>query len=113
VRFIRALEAFERDGDTDVVLLIGEIGGLPEVRAAQWAREHLSKPLVANPWWPTSPASPPPPGRRMGHAGATISGTEDTARAKVARLNELGAHVVENLAQIGESLQRVLGDCRT
>lgn len=49
----------------------------------------------------------------MGHARATISGTEDTARAKVARLNELGAHVVENLAQIGESLQRVLGDCRT
>jgi succinyl-CoA synthetase alpha subunit len=49
----------------------------------------------------------------MGHAGAVISGTEDTARAKVARLNELGAQVVANPFHVGESLQRVLGDCRT
>ena len=84
-----ALEAFERDPDTDAVLLIGEIGGPQEVEAARWARENMSKPLVAY-----IAGVSAPPGRRMGHAGAIISGAEDTARAKMARMAELGAHVL-------------------
>jgi succinyl-CoA synthetase alpha subunit/malate-CoA ligase subunit alpha len=101
--FITALRAFEQDPDTDAVLLIGEIGGPQEVQAAQWAREHLSKPLVAY-----IAGVSAPPGRRMGHAGAIISGAADTARAKMARMAELGVHVVENPAHIGETVSKVL-----
>ncbi len=102
--FIVALEGFEADPATDAVLLIGEIGGPQEVRAAQWAREHLSKPLVAY-----IAGASAPPGRRMGHAGAIISGADDTARAKMDRMAELGVHVVENPAHIGATVQRALG----
>ena len=102
--FITALQAFEQDPDTEAVLLIGEIGGAPEVEAAKWAQENLSKPLVAY-----IAGVSAPPGRRMGHAGAIISGEADTARAKMARMSEFGALVVENPAGIGEALRRALG----
>jgi succinyl-CoA synthetase alpha subunit/malate-CoA ligase subunit alpha len=105
--FITALREFERDPDTDAVLLIGEIGGPQEVEAARWARENMSKPLVAY-----IAGVSAPPGRRMGHAGAIISGAEDTARAKMARMAELGAHVVENPADIGVRVRQALAGQR-
>lgn len=102
--FITILEEFERDPDTDAVLLIGEIGGPQEVDAAKWARENMGKPLVA-----FIAGVSAPPGRRMGHAGAIISGEADTAEAKMHRMEELGVHVVRNPAEIGETVHRVLG----
>ncbi|MEA3278804.1 MAG: succinate--CoA ligase subunit alpha [Pseudomonadota bacterium] len=103
--FITALEQFEKDTETDAVLLIGEIGGPQEVDAAKWAQEHMSKPLVAY-----IAGVSAPPGRRMGHAGAIISGEDDTAKAKMARMADLGVQVVENPAEIGATVQRVLFD---
>jgi succinyl-CoA synthetase alpha subunit/malate-CoA ligase subunit alpha len=102
--FITALRAFERDPDTDAVLLIGEIGGPQEVEAARWAKARMSKPLVAY-----IAGVSAPPGRRMGHAGAIVSGADDTARAKMERMAELGCHLVENPAAIGATVQRALG----
>jgi len=101
--FISMLTAFEKDPDTDAVVLIGEIGGQQEVEAAQWAKDNMSKPLVAYIAGVTAP-----PGRRMGHAGAIVSGDSDTAPAKMKRMNELGAHVVENAADIGRTVHEVL-----
>jgi succinyl-CoA synthetase alpha subunit/malate-CoA ligase subunit alpha len=101
--FISMLTAFEKDSDTDAVVLIGEIGGQQEVEAAQWAKENMSKPLVAYIAGVTAP-----PGRRMGHAGAIVSGNSDTAPAKMKRMTELGAHVVENAADIGRTVKDVL-----
>ena len=101
--FISILMAFEKDPDTDAVVLIGEIGGQQEVEAAQWAKENMSKPLVAYIAGVTAP-----PGRRMGHAGAIVSGDSDTAPAKMKRMTELGAHVVENAADIGRTVKDVL-----
>lgn len=97
--FITALKAFDQDPDTDAVLLIGEIGGQQEVAAAEWARANLDKPLIAY-----IAGVSAPPGRRMGHAGAIISGAEDTARAKMNAMTELGVHVVENPANIGQTV---------
>ena len=102
--FIIALEDFEQDPDTDAVLLIGEIGGPQEVDAARWAREHMSKPLVS-----FIAGVSAPPGRRMGHAGAIVSGAADSAQAKMELMAELGVHVVENPADIGATVGRVLG----
>ena len=101
--FITALKAFEADPQTEAVLLIGEIGGSQEVEAAAWAKEHLSKPLAAY-----IAGVSAPPGRRMGHAGAIVSGEADTAKAKMARMRELGTQVVENPAEIGTTLRALL-----
>lgn len=101
--FITALQGFEEDPDTQAVLLIGEIGGAQEVEAAKWAKENMSKPLVAY-----IAGVSAPPGRRMGHAGAIIAGEADTAKAKMARMTELGALVVENPANIGTTIKRAL-----
>jgi succinyl-CoA synthetase alpha subunit/malate-CoA ligase subunit alpha len=102
--FITIMKQFETDPDTQAVLMIGEIGGSQEVDAALWAREHMSKPLVAFIAGATAP-----PGRRMGHAGAIISGESDTAQAKMQRLEELGVHVVKNAADIGRTVKAALG----
>jgi succinyl-CoA synthetase alpha subunit/malate-CoA ligase subunit alpha len=101
--FLTILKKFSADDDTDVVLMIGEIGGNQEVEAARWAREHMDKPLVAFIAGATAP-----PGRRMGHAGAIITGESDTARAKMAALEELGVHVVHNAGGIGAMLSEVV-----
>lgn len=101
--FISMLTEFEKDPDTDAVVLIGEIGGQQEVEAAQWAKDNMNKPLVAYIAGVTAP-----PGRRMGHAGAIVSGDSDTAPAKMKRMTELGAHVVENAADIGRTVHEVL-----
>lgn len=101
--FLTIMHLFEKDPNTDAVVMIGEIGGHQEIDAALWAKQHMSKPLVAFIAGATAP-----PGRRMGHAGAIISSEADTAQAKMTRLIELGVHVVENPAEIGLTVSRAL-----
>ncbi|MEN8178311.1 MAG: succinate--CoA ligase subunit alpha [Pseudomonadota bacterium] len=101
--FITIMQGFQDDPATEAVLMIGEIGGSQEVDAALWAQENMSKPLVAFIAGATAP-----PGRRMGHAGAIISGESDTAHAKMQRLEELGVHVVKNAADIGKTVKAAL-----
>jgi succinyl-CoA synthetase alpha subunit/malate-CoA ligase subunit alpha len=98
--FVTLLKKFADDDETDAVLMIGEIGGAQEVEAATWARENLDKPLISFIAGATAP-----PGRRMGHAGAIISGESDTAQAKMQRLAELGVSVVQNAAEIGKTVR--------
>ena len=100
--FVTVLRAFEEDPDTDAVIMIGEIGGQQEVEAARWAKQNMNKPVVG-----FVAGVSAPPGRRMGHAGAIISGESDTANAKMDRMEELGVHVVRNPALIGETAGRV------
>ncbi len=89
--FIDCLEAFEADPDTKAVMMIGEIGGGEEERAAGYIAEHVTKPVVCYVAGVTAP-----PGRKMGHAGAIISGSAGTAQAKMAALSAAGAVVAEN-----------------
>lgn len=101
--FVDLLELFEGDSDTDAVVLIGEIGGTAEEEAAEFIRKSLTKPVVAFIAGRTAP-----PGRRMGHAGAIISGGRGTAVEKIRSLDEAGVRVVENPADVGEEVARVL-----
>jgi succinyl-CoA synthetase alpha subunit len=98
-----ALELFNADPDTAAVVLIGEIGGSAEQDAAAYIRKHMRKPVVAFIAGATAP-----PGRRMGHAGAIISGNTGTAAAKQQALREAGATVTESPAEIGATTERVL-----
>jgi succinyl-CoA synthetase alpha subunit len=93
--FIDCLEAFEQDPETAAVVMIGEIGGTDEQQAAAYAKEHLSKPVVGFIAGQTAP-----PGRRMGHAGAIISGAEGTASEKIKALEANGIRVAERPADI-------------
>ncbi len=102
-RFVDALALFEADPETESIILIGEIGGSAEEEAAAYIREHVRKPVFA-----FIAGSTAPPGRRMGHAGAIISGGKGTAADKFAALEEAGAVVVRNPALIGETVQRRL-----
>lgn len=101
--FKTVLQAFENDDETDVVVMIGEIGGQQEVEAAAWAAQYMQKPLVAFIAGVSAPR-----GRRMGHAGAVISGESDTATAKLDAIEALGHRVVRNPAQIGETVLRTV-----
>jgi succinyl-CoA synthetase alpha subunit len=102
--FIDALEAFRQDGDTEAVVLIGEIGGSAEEEAAAWIEQHFDRPVVSFIAGRTAP-----PGRRMGHAGAIVSGGKGTAVEKIAVLREAGIVVAESPAEIGSAVQKVLG----
>jgi len=97
------LELFENDPDTKGIVMIGEIGGLMEVEAANWAKNNVSKPIVGFIAGQTAP-----PGRRMGHAGAIVSGGNDTAEAKMAALKECGISVCKSVAEIGETMKNLL-----
>lgn len=103
-RFIDVLKLFEADDDTDAVVLIGEIGGSAEEEAAAYIQENMSKPVFGFIAGRTAP-----PGRRMGHAGAIVSGGSGTAEAKFAALEEAGATVVKNPALIGETVKSTIG----
>jgi succinyl-CoA synthetase alpha subunit len=103
-RFIDALKLFEADDETEGVVLIGEIGGSAEEEAAGYIRDHMTKPVFGFIAGRTAP-----PGRRMGHAGAIVSGGSGTAEAKFAALEEAGATVVKNPALIGEAVNETLG----
>ena len=102
--FIDMLELFAVDEDTEGVVMIGEIGGTAEEEAAQWVVENnFSKPIVSFIAGQTAP-----PGRRMGHAGAIISGGRGTAAEKMSALQEAGIHVVKTPAEIGEKMLEAL-----
>ena len=101
--FIDALRLFQEDPRTRAVVLIGEIGGTAEEEAAGFVKEHVTKPVVAFIAGRTAP-----PGRRMGHAGAIISGGKGTAAEKMRALREAGIQVVDTPAAIGETAQSVL-----
>jgi len=98
------LEMFEADPETEAIVMIGEIGGSMEIEAAHYAREHVHKPVVGFIAGQTAP-----PGRRMGHAGAIVSGADESAAAKKKLLAECGIHVVESPADIGKSVKNALG----
>ena len=101
--FIDALRLFQEDPQTRAVVMIGEIGGTAEEEAAAYVKEHVTKPVVAFIAGQTAP-----PGRRMGHAGAIISGGKGTAAEKMKALREAGIHVVDTPAAIGETARKVL-----
>jgi len=101
--FIDCLGAFERDPETTAVLMIGEIGGEAEEAAARFIREKMSKPVIS-----FIAGLSAPRGKRMGHAGAIISGGKGTARAKLEALAAAGVHTVEDPSQIGAKVKEVL-----
>ena len=97
------LELFEKDQETEGVVMIGEIGGQMENEAALWAKKNMTKPVVGFIAGQTAP-----PGRRMGHAGAIVSGGDDTAKAKMQIMKESGIEVCESVADIGEKMKKSL-----
>ena len=97
------LQLFEADPETDAIVMIGEIGGSMEIEAAQYAKENVSKPVIGFIAGQTAP-----PGRRMGHAGAIVSGADESAAAKKKLMAECGITVVESPADIGRTVKRIL-----
>jgi len=103
LNFVDLLEMFEKDPGTEAVIMIGEIGGTAEEEAAQFVEKKMSKSVLAFIAGLTAP-----PGRRMGHAGAIISGGKGTAKEKMEALAKAGVRVVKNPALVGEELQGIL-----
>ncbi|MED3935585.1 succinate--CoA ligase subunit alpha [Priestia megaterium] len=101
--FIDVLQAFNEDEDTYAVIMIGEIGGTAEEEAAEWVKANMTKPVVGFIGGQTAP-----PGKRMGHAGAIISGGKGTASEKIKTMNECGIQVAETPSVMGETLIKVL-----
>ena len=101
--FLDALKLFEQDSETDAVVMIGEIGGTAEEQAAEFVRDHMTKPVVGFIAGQTAP-----PGRRMGHAGAIIAGGKGTASEKMAAMRDAGIHVVNSPADIGARVAEAL-----
>ena len=102
--FRDAIALFEADRETQAIVMIGEIGGSDEETAAAYIKEHVRKPVVGFVAGQTAP-----PGRRMGHAGAIISGGQGTAKGKYAAMEAAGIHCVRSPAEIGETVAAVLG----
>ena len=101
---VDALKLLNEDPETEAIILIGEIGGTAEETAAEYVKQHVKKPVVGFIAGQTAP-----PGRRMGHAGAIISGGQGTAAEKMKALTAAGIHVVESPAAIGETVAKVIG----
>jgi succinyl-CoA synthetase alpha subunit len=103
--FIDCLSAFENDPQTEAIVMIGEIGGSAEEEAAEWAAKNMSKPIVG-----FVAGSTAPPGKRMGHAGAIISGGKGTAEEKFAAFKRAGIYVARDPSEIGNVLVKALKD---
>ena len=101
--FIEALELFEKDPETQAVMMIGEIGGSQEEEAAEFIHKNMKKKVGAFIAGATAPK-----GKRMGHAGAIIAGSKGTAQEKMAALTKAGVLVIKNLSDVGRSLSRIL-----
>lgn len=103
--FIDALAAFEQDPETKAIVLIGEIGGSAEEEAAEYIKQHVSKPVVSYIAGVTAP-----PGKKMGHAGAIVSGGKGTAQAKMEALSKAGVRVAQNPTEIGGLVAQALAE---
>jgi len=97
------LKLFQEDSETEGIVIIGEIGGQMEIEAAKWAKDNVTKPMVGFIAGQTAP-----PGRRMGHAGAIVSGGDDTAEAKMRIFEECGIKVAKSVADIGQSMKNII-----
>ncbi len=104
LNFIEILDLLNKDSETDAILMIGEIGGSDETQAGHFIKKNVKKPVVAFIAGRTAP-----PGRRMGHAGAIISGGDDTAEAKITALKSCGVTIAESPATLGATAAKVLG----
>ncbi|HEV2341953.1 MAG TPA: succinate--CoA ligase subunit alpha [Candidatus Acidoferrales bacterium] len=102
--FLDTIKMFNDDADTQAIVMIGEIGGNAEEVAAEYVKAHVKKPVVGFIAGQTAP-----PGRRMGHAGAIISGGQGTAKTKYAAMQAAGIHTVQSPAEIGHTMENVLG----
>jgi succinyl-CoA synthetase alpha subunit len=107
-RFIDIIKLFNKDKKTDAIVMIGEIGGTAEEEAAEYIKNYVRKPVVGFIAGQTAP-----PGRRMGHAGAIISGGKGTAKEKMQAMHKAGIIVVESPAIIGDAIEKVLKKVRT
>jgi succinyl-CoA synthetase alpha subunit len=103
LKHIDVMRAFNDDPETDAVIMIGEIGGPDEAEAARWCKDHMKKPLVGFIAGVTAPA-----GKRMGHAGALISGGADTADAKLATMEDCGFKITRNPSEMGRVLKSLV-----
>ena len=101
--FIDVLSEFEKDTETSAIVMIGEIGGSAEEEAAEYIKSNISKPVISYIAGVTAP-----PGKKMGHAGAIVSGNKGTAKAKMEALNEAGAIVVSNPTKIGKAIEEAI-----
>lgn len=101
--YIQLLEMFEKDTDTEAIVMIGEIGGDLEIQAANYIKKHITKPIIA-----FIAGSTAPKGKRMGHAGAIIAGSKGTAKEKTNALRKTGVHIAETAAEIGTVLTKSL-----
>ena len=104
---IELLEMFEKDPATEAILMIGEIGGTAEEEAAAYVKQHITKPVAA-----FIAGQAAPPGKRMGHAGAIISGGKGTAAEKIAALEAAGIETARSPADMGEAVQRAIAKTR-
>ncbi|ORU91598.1 MAG: succinate--CoA ligase subunit alpha [Cycloclasticus sp. symbiont of Bathymodiolus heckerae] len=102
--FIDVISRFEADEDTKGIIMVGEIGGTAEEEAAEYIKEHVTKPVVGYIAGVTAP-----PGKRMGHAGAIVSGGQGTAEAKFAALEAAGVHIVKSPTEMGAKMKEILG----
>jgi succinyl-CoA synthetase alpha subunit len=103
MKHIDVMKMFNDDPNTEAVIMVGEIGGSDEETAAQWVKEHMKKPVIGFIAGVTAP-----PGKRMGHAGAIVSGGKGTAQEKLAVMEECGIKVTRNPAEMGKTLKSVL-----
>jgi len=103
-KMIDLLELFEADPETEAIVMIGEIGGSMEIEAARYIKDNVKKPVIGFIAGDTAP-----PGRRMGHAGAIVSGADESAKAKKAIMRECGLHVCDSPADIGITVAKALG----